>query len=318
MSINEAATAKALAMSPVRMNRYRRFTSRNSGFISGAAQDKVRASCVLVAGCGSTGGAAVEPLARLGVEEFIVVDVDTFELHNLNRQIACFDDVGRHKAVVAGERIASINSDADVTIYEDGVNHLNIEHLVTRSDIIIDGIDVTTGQGWIAKFALHQTARRHRKPVISGFDMAGRQHVQVYDYRFPKRTRFGIANLQGHDLKESPWVLLRRTLPLRTVPGAVASQVLEIVHGQRESLSQMVYTSDMFGAICARLMVTFAEGQQLPRTVQIDLDDLTVVRTARISNRIQGTLALMKLVRHMRKSQIQKAPGLNAVCGRSK
>ena len=44
---------------------YSELTARNTGFISPRAQGRVREATVLVAGCGSTGGAAVEPLARV-------------------------------------------------------------------------------------------------------------------------------------------------------------------------------------------------------------------------------------------------------------
>jgi tRNA A37 threonylcarbamoyladenosine dehydratase len=53
---------------------YQSFTERNRGLISEQAQQALRQATVLIAGCGSTGGAAVQPLARLGIERFLLAE----------------------------------------------------------------------------------------------------------------------------------------------------------------------------------------------------------------------------------------------------
>ena len=58
----------------------------------------LRRAVILVAGCGSIGGAVVEPLVRLGAEHLVLAEPDCYELHNLNRQHACLADVGCNKA----------------------------------------------------------------------------------------------------------------------------------------------------------------------------------------------------------------------------
>ena len=77
---------------------------RNRFFISDIEQSALSDCSVLIAGCGSTGGAVVEPLVRLGVRRLIVADPGTYEVSNLNRQESTVDDVGRNKAEVAAER----------------------------------------------------------------------------------------------------------------------------------------------------------------------------------------------------------------------
>ncbi|MFC7511740.1 HesA/MoeB/ThiF family protein [Streptomyces thermocarboxydus] len=72
-------------------------------------QERLRNATVLVAGCGSTGGAVVEPLARLGTGRFVLAEPGEYELNNLNRQSATHKDIGRNKAEVAAERIRSVN-----------------------------------------------------------------------------------------------------------------------------------------------------------------------------------------------------------------
>ena len=67
---------------------YADLTTNNRGFVSDEAQGRLAQITVLVAGCGSTGGAAVEPLVRLGVQRFLLGEPGAYELNNLNRQSA--------------------------------------------------------------------------------------------------------------------------------------------------------------------------------------------------------------------------------------
>ena len=65
---------------------YHEFTLRNAGFISEQEQAVLRNSVILVAGCGSTGGSAIELLVRSGAENLILIDNGTYDLNNSNRQ----------------------------------------------------------------------------------------------------------------------------------------------------------------------------------------------------------------------------------------
>ena len=65
---------------------YREMTRRNQPSISREEQSALRATRILVAGCGSIGGAPVVPLVRLGAERFVLCEPGDYELNNLNRQ----------------------------------------------------------------------------------------------------------------------------------------------------------------------------------------------------------------------------------------
>ena len=72
--------------------------------------DRLAAARVAVFGVGGVGGYAVEALARSGVGALDLIDSDTVDATNLNRQIiATVDAIGRSKVEVAAERVASIN-----------------------------------------------------------------------------------------------------------------------------------------------------------------------------------------------------------------
>ncbi len=146
-------------------------------------QERLRNATVLVAGCGSTGGAVVEPLARLGTGRFVLAEPGEYELNNLNRQSATHTDIGRNKAEVAAERIRSVNPFAGIRVDTTGVRPDAPDLLLDGVDVVVDGVDVTTLGGWRAKYALHAAAARRRLPVVSGYDLSGTQHVRYYDYR---------------------------------------------------------------------------------------------------------------------------------------
>jgi hypothetical protein len=158
-------------------------TRRNQPSLSLADQSALRAVRILVAGCGSIGGATVVPLVRLGVERFVLCEPGDYELNNLNRQAADINDIGRNKAEVQADRARAINPEVEALVEPAGVTEDNVDWLVGTTDLVIDGVDVTEPAGIAAKRALHQEAWRQRRLVISGLDLGGTQVVYGFDYR---------------------------------------------------------------------------------------------------------------------------------------
>ena len=241
------------------------------GFHPGVgSQTRLRQARLLVAGCGSTGGAAVEPLVRIGVQDFVLADNGEYELNNLNRQHAGHTDIGRNKAEVSAELVLSINPDArDRGARRNGIEPDRVDELVDASDIVIDGVDVTERSGMQAKWALHESAARLRVPVISGYDMAGMQYVRCYDYRTASAPLLRCGHRRAHRERAASWQVLARLIPKRKVP-------LEMVRNLRASMtdpdyhvSQLVYTSLMFGAIASRLTVELLDRRPVRRSASV-------------------------------------------------
>lgn len=125
---------------------------------------RLAASHVAVFGVGGVGGFAVEALARSGVGALDLVDSDTVESTNLNRQIiATLPAVGRPKVEVAAERVASINPACTVRAHRcfflpetTGIFDF------AAYDYVIDAVDTVS-----AKIALVEAARAAGIPIIS-------------------------------------------------------------------------------------------------------------------------------------------------------
>jgi molybdopterin/thiamine biosynthesis adenylyltransferase len=131
---------------------------RNRGFISEPAQARLREARVAVAGLGGTGSAQVHALARLGVGRFNIADPDVFELVNFNRQSgAMVQTLGRRKTDVASEQIRSINPEADVRQFDQGINPDNIAGFLDGADVVVDSLDFYC---FAERFALYQAARK--------------------------------------------------------------------------------------------------------------------------------------------------------------
>src|SRR5437867_3115829 len=102
-----------------------------------------RAKAVIV-GCGALGAVHAETLSRAGVGHLVIVDRDFVEESNLQRQIMFeeSDALARlPKAVAAASRIARVNSNIRVESIVADVNFENIEEIIERAAVVLDGTD---------------------------------------------------------------------------------------------------------------------------------------------------------------------------------
>lgn len=98
---------------------------------------------VLIVGLGGVGGFAVEALVRSGIGNITLVDYDTIDITNLNRQIiALHSTIGLKKTTAFKERILNINKDCNITILDLFLDSSNYKEIITDDyDFIIDCCD---------------------------------------------------------------------------------------------------------------------------------------------------------------------------------
>jgi molybdopterin/thiamine biosynthesis adenylyltransferase len=133
---------RSAASTPTTGDRYAR-QSRFWG-IGAEGQARLAAGRVLVVGCGGLGSAVIDLLARSGVGHLVVVDRDVVELGNLHRQLLYEEAdaaAGTAKAVAAAAAVGRINAGVEVEAVVADVNAANVEALVTRADVVVDGTD---------------------------------------------------------------------------------------------------------------------------------------------------------------------------------
>ena len=284
----------AMALTPQEF--YAALTSRNTGVVGTSDQEMVASARVLIAGCGSIGGAAVEPLVRFGFQHLTLADPGTYELSNLNRQNATVRDLGRHKVDVARERALAINPHAQIAATNDGVTADNATELLRDVDFVVDGVDITTRSGLVAKGLLHQAARAARLPLFTGWDMSGTQYLRVYDYRNDIALFDGQVTLQDTET-QSMWQLLSRMIPAGKVPRDLL-QLIRAGLGQAAfTFPQLVHAADQFGALATSVAYKLVTGRPAPTQVTVDIHALTTPPIQRFMGSLLKPIEAARLLR---------------------
>lgn len=129
----------------------------------------LKKSHVMVAGCGAVGGFALEALARAGIGHLTVVDFDTFDETNLNRQLfATIKTLGIDKTKAVKDRLLSINPELKITEKNIKISSKTMDELFdTKYDYIIDAIDSVN-----AKSLLIEEILKREIPFISAMGAA--------------------------------------------------------------------------------------------------------------------------------------------------
>ncbi|HAR73562.1 MULTISPECIES: tRNA threonylcarbamoyladenosine dehydratase [Empedobacter] len=138
-------------------------------------------SNILVVGLGGVGSFAAEFIARAGVGKMTIVDGDTVDITNINRQLpALHSTVGQHKVDVVGDRLMDINPELELTRINEFLSPERTHEIVTTDfDYVLDCIDSVT-----PKINLILAAKRKKIKVISNMGAGGKylaSKVQVRD-----------------------------------------------------------------------------------------------------------------------------------------
>jgi len=134
---------------------YWEMISRQMGILTKKDQLKLKKSRVTVIGCGGIGGAAIEMLCRMGIGNLRIVDKDSFDVSNINRQImSSFYTVGKSKIKITEEIAQTINPFINLDAVETELNDGNVEEIIKNSDIIIDALDNLISRIIVSRSAL--------------------------------------------------------------------------------------------------------------------------------------------------------------------
>ena len=125
-------------------------------------QARLLDSKVLLIGAGGLGSPAMLYLAAAGVGTLGIVDFDTVDLSNLQRQIVhTTERVGRRKTESAAETLQALNPDVTVMPHEEMLTEENVERLIAGYDVILDGTDT-----FETRYTLNDAAVRAGIPVV--------------------------------------------------------------------------------------------------------------------------------------------------------
>ena len=130
---------------------------------------------VLVLGLGGVGGYVVESLVRSGIGSIIIVDFDSVDITNINRQIIALDStIGIKKTEVFERRIKDINKDCNIKVIDKFINEENFLELFNEElDYFIDCCDSVKTKKSVIKHSLENNI-----PIISSMGAGNRMNPE--------------------------------------------------------------------------------------------------------------------------------------------
>jgi len=125
-------------------------------------QDKLRRSSAVVIGLGGLGASAAAYLAMAGVGKIRLVDQDTVETHNLQRQILySVDDVRKPKVEAAAKRLEAMNPQVHIEPMSENVREANADAMISHSNCVVDGLD-----NMATRYTVNRACVRNSIPYI--------------------------------------------------------------------------------------------------------------------------------------------------------
>ena len=154
---------------------------RTTLLVGNKGLEKLNNAHVLIVGLGGVGSYSAEAIARSGVGKMTIIDGDTVDPTNRNRQLQALTSThGLNKAVLMGERIKLINPEVDLTVIESFKNPDDMKDFMTQKfTYVIDAIDSIS-----PKLYLLQTAYFNNQRIISSMGAGGKMDptkIQVVD-----------------------------------------------------------------------------------------------------------------------------------------
>ena len=153
---------QVLSLTPEQVKRYSRHIIMPQ--VGSSGQRKLLESKVLIIGAGGLGSPAAVYLALAGVGTIGLVDFDSVELSNLQRQILHHtNDVGRPKVVSAMETIKEYNPDTNVVLHEAWLSSDNALDIIPQYDVVISGAD-----NFASRYLINDACYLAGKPLVDG------------------------------------------------------------------------------------------------------------------------------------------------------
>ena len=197
-------------------------------------QEQLLASRALIVGAGGLGSPVALYLGSAGVGYITVVDHDTVDATNLQRQIAhTLANVGKPKAQSTQEAIANINPDVQVNVITLRADDALLNKLVAQTDVVIDCTD-----NFATRHAINRACVQHGKPLVSGAAIRFDGQITVYDPRDAQSPCYACVFPETDTLEEAQCATMGVFAPLVGIIGSVqAAEALKLLMGVGQTLT---------------------------------------------------------------------------------
>ena len=150
------------ALTPYQVQRYSRHIIMPQ--VGSSGQRKLLDAKVLIIGAGGLGSPVAVYLALAGVGMIGIVDFDTVDVTNLQRQILHQNnDIGRRKVESAKETINAYNPDLEVVLHDEPITSENAMEIISGYDVVVNGAD-----NFPARYLINDASYLSDKPLVDG------------------------------------------------------------------------------------------------------------------------------------------------------
>ena len=219
-------------MDDAQLLRYSRHILLNEIGIEG--QQRFLHSRALVVGAGGLGSPSVLYLGSAGVSEITVVDDESVDLTNLQRQIIhTMASLGRPKAESARSAIHAINPEVRVHPVVARGDTALLATLVPQADVVLDCSD-----NFATRHAINAACFAHGRPLVSGAAIGFDAQISVYDPRQADSPCYACLFPVDNAFEEARCATLGVFAPLVGIVGAIqAAEALKLLGGVGHSLA---------------------------------------------------------------------------------
>ena len=197
-------------------------------------QQRLLDAHALVIGAGGLGSPVALYLATAGVGTVTIVDGDTVDLTNLQRQIAHnLSRVGAPKAASAAQTMHAINPEVRVHALQERADASRLDELVAQADVVIDCSD-----NFATRQAVNAACVEHARPLVSGAAIGFDGQLSVYDTRDAARPCYACLFPPDAAVEEVRCATMGVFAPLVGIIGSMqAAEALKLLAGVGSSLA---------------------------------------------------------------------------------
>lgn len=219
--------------------------------------EKLLTKQVLIFGVGGVGSFVCEALARTGIKNFTIVDGDTVDISNINRQlIATNKTIGKYKVDVMKERILDINKDASITTIKEFLLPSSLDNNLFKScDYIVDCVDTIA-----TKLAIIEKAKELNIPIISSMGTGNKldpSKLSITD--LSKTSMCPLAKVMRYELRKRGIknldVLYSTEEPIKLSSNSLEQKLLEEKKDKRQIPGSIIFVPSVAGILIARHVV---------------------------------------------------------------
>jgi molybdopterin-synthase adenylyltransferase len=191
-------------------------------------QERLLAAHALVIGAGGLGSPVALYLGSAGVGHITMVDHDTVDATNLQRQVAhTLNRVGQPKAESVRTAVAAINPDVQFSAVQQLADAALLHDLVPTADVVLDCTD-----NFATRQAINRACVQHGKPLVSGAAIRMDGQLSVFDPRDPASPCYACVFPSDSAVEEARCATMGVFAPLVGIVGTMqAAEALKLLSG---------------------------------------------------------------------------------------